>query len=180
MQRRVAELLIEHVHWFYPDLPDTPLPSIPQRTASYTAPHGTNPSGTYTPLSSYNAPTPPTPTYPSPTTSTPSLSSTSSSTTEDHQTHTSPALSTPPQVTHNTIAELRCPSPKPTSTSPPIPPQPYKGIMPHQPLGSRSSNPPSPATRSGGFGNFVAGRPSSDEMATPPALDSSTNGVADG
>jgi hypothetical protein len=177
LQRRVAELLIEHVHWFYPDLPDTPLPSVPQKTGSYAGPHGTNPSGTYTPtapLSSYSAAPPPT--YPSSTTSTPSPSSTSSSTNEDHQHHVSPTLPTPPQVTHDNLAELRSSSPKPTGTSPPIPPKPYKGG--HPPVGSRSSNPPSPATRTGSFGNFVTSRPSSGEMAT--SLDSSTNGLADG
>ena len=150
-QRRVAELLIDNVHWFFPDLPDTPVPTPLAKQPAYNSSHGINPSGTYTPtgpLSSYATP-PPT----SPAASTPS-SSTSSSITEDLQSQTSPSQTTPPiHVPHETLTEIRASSPKPGNTaSPPIRPKPYRGSgAVNSGSGGTPSTPPSPSPRSGSF-----------------------------
>lgn len=178
MQRRVAELLIEQVHWFYPDLPETPPPTISQRTGSYSGSHGTNPSGTYTPTASLSSYTTPPPVSPSTSASTSSMSSSITEDPPSQQPHTSPSQTTPPQLPlHDALAEIRSSSPKPVSASPPIPPKPYKGPGAHTQLNARSSNPPSPAPRSVSSGSSTLGRPLSSESAS---LDANTNGVEDG
>ncbi|CAI8013577.1 hypothetical protein GBAR_LOCUS8589, partial [Geodia barretti] len=168
VQRRVAELLIDKVHWFFPDLPDTPTPAPPIKQATHVSSHGVNPSGVYTPtgpLSSYGTPPP---TSPSPADSTPS-SSTSSSITEDLQSNTSPSQTTPPlHITHETLAEMRSSSPKPANVAPPpIRPRPYRGSGP---MSSGQQTPPSPSPRSGSFT-----RPASSESFTRPASSEISN-----
>lgn len=172
MQRRVAELLIEKVHFFFPDLPETPQPSPSQpRPLSYTSTHGTNPSGVYTPTAPLSSYAPVVPTSPGPAVSTPS-SSTSSSITEDLQAHISPSQTTPPLViSHEALTELRSSSPKPVGASPPIPPKPYKGTGS---LG-RSTNPPTSPRSAFGGDSTSSSRPESGEI--PSALDTSTNGI---
>jgi hypothetical protein len=174
VQRRVAELLIDKVHWFYPDLPETPTPAPFIKQTTYVSSHGVNPSGVYTPtgpLSSYGTPPP---TSPSPADSTPS-SSTSSSITEDLQSNTSPSQTTPPlHITHETLAEMRSSSPKPANTvSPPIRPRPYRGSGPVS-GGNGQQTPPSPSPRSGSFT-----RPASSEISNCTPVDP-TDGIGEG
>ena len=174
VQRRVAELLIDKVHWFYPDLPETPTPAPFIKQTTYISSHGVNPSGVYTPtgpLSSYGTPPP---TSPSPADSTPS-SSTSSSITEDLQSNTSPSQTTPPlHITHETLAEMRSSSPKPANTvSPPIRPRPYRGSGPVS-GGNGQQTPPSPSPRSGSFT-----RPASSEISNCTPVDP-TDGIGEG